>query len=237
MLERDLERGLIDHLRDLILELGKAFAFVGNQYHLEIGGQDYFLDLLFYHLPLRCYVVIDLKIEEFRPEFAGKMNFYLSAADDLLRQTGDTPSIGLILCKEKNRIVVEYALRDTGKPMGVAQYRLVESLPKRLQSELPTNDDLAGELPLFNLVTMRIRLERALLSIAERRGLSTKLIGLAALAGALTKENALSPQLTADLGTVSAVLNSAVHGQKIKPEEAQTALQLGKSLLSRLENT
>ena len=101
MLERDLERGLIDHLRDLILELGKGFAFVGNQYHLEIGGQDYFLDLLFYHLRLRCYVVIDLKIEEFRPEFAGKMNFYLSAVDDLLRHVDDTPSIGLILCKEK----------------------------------------------------------------------------------------------------------------------------------------
>lgn len=145
MLERDLERGLIEHLRDFILELGKGFAFVGNQYHLEIGGQDYFIDLLFYHLHLRCYVVIDLKIEEFRPEFADKMNFYLSAMDDR-RHADDAPSIGLILCKEKNRIVVEYALRDSGKPMGVAQYRLVESLPKRLQSELPTNDDLAREM-------------------------------------------------------------------------------------------
>ena len=169
MLERDLERGLIDHLRDLILELGKGFAFVGNQYHLEIGSQDYFLDLLFYHLRLRCYVVIHLKIEEFRPEFAGNMNFYLSAVGPL-RDVDDTPSIGLILCKEKNRIVVEYALRDTGKPMGVAQYRLTESLPKRLQSELPTSHDLAGELPRFNLVTMRIRLERALQAIAEKWG-------------------------------------------------------------------
>lgn len=181
---------LIDHLRDLILELGKGFAFVGNQYHLEIGGQDYFLDLLFYHLRLRCYVVIDLKIEEFRPEFAGKMNFYLSAVDDLLRYADDTPSIGLILCKEKNRIVVEYALRDTGKPKGVAQYRLTESLPERLQSELPTSHDLAGELPRFNLVTMRIRLERALQAIAEKRGLSTKLVGIAALTRALTSANA-----------------------------------------------
>jgi len=237
MLERDLERGLIDHLRDLILELGKGFAFVGNQYHLEIGGQDYFLDLLFYHLRLRCYVVIDLKIEEFRPEFAGKTNFYLSAVDDLLRHVDDTPSIGLILCKEKNRIVVEYALRDTGKPVGVAQYRLTESLPKRLQSELPTSHDLAGELPRFNLVTMRIRLERALQTIAEKRGLSTKLVGIAALTRALTSANALSTEVVADLRTVSAVLNSAVHGQNIKAEETQSALELGNSLLSRLEGS
>src|ERR1039458_865346 len=117
MLERDLERGLIDHLRGLILELGKGFSFVGNQYHPEIGGQAYFLDLLFYHLRLRCYVVIDLKIEEFRPEFAGKINFYLSAVDDLLRHVDDTPTIGLILCKEKQRIVVEDAIREAGKPV------------------------------------------------------------------------------------------------------------------------
>jgi predicted nuclease of restriction endonuclease-like (RecB) superfamily len=160
MLERDLERGLMDHLRDFILEPGKGFAFVGYQYYLEIGGQDYFIDLLFYHLHLRCYVVIDLKIEEFRPEywrrtsggarkslFAGKMNFYLSAVDDLLRHADDAPSIGLILCKEKNRIVVEYALRDTDKPMGVAKYRLTELLPERMQLELPTNDDLAPGCP------------------------------------------------------------------------------------------
>ena len=102
-----------------MLELGKGCAFVGNQYPLEIGGQDYFLDLLFYHLHLRCYVVIDLKIEEFKLEFAGKMNFYLSAVDDLLHHADDAPSIDLILCKDKNRIVVEYALRDTGKPLGV----------------------------------------------------------------------------------------------------------------------
>ncbi|MBZ5523518.1 MAG: PDDEXK nuclease domain-containing protein [Acidobacteriia bacterium] len=235
MLERDLERGLIDHLRKLILELGKGFAFVGNQYYLKIGGQDYFIDLLFYHLRLRCYVVIDLKIEEFRPEFAGKMNFYLSAVDDILRHADDAPSIGLILCKAKNKIVVEYALRDTGKPVGVAQYRLIESLPKRLQSELPTNDDLAGELPLFNLVTLRFRLERALQEIAEKWGLSARLAGIGALAGALIKTNALSAEVAADLRAVSAVLNSAVHGQKIKAREARAALQLGNSLLSRLE--
>ena len=103
MLERDLERGLIEHLRSLILELGKGFAFVGSQYHLDVGGQDYYLDLLFYHLRLRCFVVIDLKIEDFKPEFAGKMNFYLSAVDDQIRHPDDQPSIGIILCKGRTK--------------------------------------------------------------------------------------------------------------------------------------
>jgi predicted nuclease of restriction endonuclease-like (RecB) superfamily len=152
LLERDLERGLIEHLCTLILELGKGFAFVGSQYPLKIGGQDFFLDLLFYHLRLRWFAVIDLKIEEFKPEFAGKMNFYLSAVDDLLRHAGDEPSIGLILCKERNTFVVEYALRDISKPMGMAQYRLTQSLPEGLQSQLPTNEDLADEMPLLDLV-------------------------------------------------------------------------------------
>ncbi len=116
--ERDLERGLPSHIRDFLLELGVGFAFAGSQYHLEVGGQDYYLDLLFYHLRLRCYVAIDLKISEFQPEFAGKMNFYLSAVDDLLRHPTDQPSVGIILCKTKNKVIVEYALRDTNKPRG-----------------------------------------------------------------------------------------------------------------------
>jgi predicted nuclease of restriction endonuclease-like (RecB) superfamily len=143
LLERELERSLIAHLRDLIMELGKGFSFVGSQYHLEVGAQDYYLDLLFYHLKLRCFVIIDLKIEEFKPEFAGKMNFYLSAVDDLLRQKTDQPSIGIILCKGRNEIVVEYALRDTRKPVGVAQYRMTDTLPKPLQQELPSQSDLS----------------------------------------------------------------------------------------------
>ena len=126
--ERQIERGLLDHIRGLILELGKGFAFVGSQYHLEVAGQDYYIDLLFYHLRLRCFVVIDLKIEEFEPEFAGKMNFYLSVADDQLRHADDAPSIGMILCKGKNAMVVEYALRGAAKPMGVAEYRLSPAL-------------------------------------------------------------------------------------------------------------
>jgi predicted nuclease of restriction endonuclease-like (RecB) superfamily len=112
--ERELENGLIDHLRALVLELGKGFAFVGSQYHLEVGGQDYYLDLLFYHLRLRCFVIIELKIEDFKPEFAGKMNFYLSAVDAQLRHADDAPSIGIILCKGKNEVVVEYALTKLG---------------------------------------------------------------------------------------------------------------------------
>lgn len=104
MLERDLERGLIAHLRSLILELGKGFAFVGSQYHLEVGRPDYYLDLLFYHLRLRCFVVIELKIEDFKPEFAGKMNFYLSAVDEKLRHPDDKPTIGIVLCKGRNEV-------------------------------------------------------------------------------------------------------------------------------------
>ena len=144
--ERDLERGLLSHIRDFLLELGIGFAFVGSQYHMEVGGQDYYLDLLFYHLQLRCYVVIDLKVSEFQPEFAGKMNFYLSAADDLLRHPTDQPSVGIILCKAKNKIIVEYALRDTHKPIGVSAYQLTESLPKQLQGSLPTIEELEAEL-------------------------------------------------------------------------------------------
>jgi predicted nuclease of restriction endonuclease-like (RecB) superfamily len=145
-LERDLERGLLEHVRQFLLELGVGFAFVGSQYHLEVGGQDFYLDLLFYHLRLRCYVVIDLKIAEFQPEFAGKMNFYLSAVDEQLKHKDDQSSIGIILCKTKNKVIVEYALRDTNKPMGVSTYQLTESLPKQLKGSLPTVEELEAEL-------------------------------------------------------------------------------------------
>lgn len=144
--ERDLERGLIAHIREFLLELGVGFAFVGSQHHLEVGGEDYYLDLLFYHLTLRCYVVIDLKIGTFQPEFAGKMNFYLSAVDDLLRHPDDQPSIGIILCKDKNRLVAEYALRDLSKPIGVAAYQLMTALPAQLRSSLPSIEELESEL-------------------------------------------------------------------------------------------
>lgn len=146
--ERDLEQGLADHIQQFLVSLGTGFAFVGRQVHLEVGGQDYYLDLLFYHLRLRCFIVVDLKMEAFQPEFAGKMNFYLSAVDDQLRHRDDQPSLGLLLCQEKNRLTVEYALRDLKKPIGVAAWRtrLVDSLPKKLQGSLPSIADLEREL-------------------------------------------------------------------------------------------
>ena len=129
------------------LELGKGFAFVGSQYHLEIGDQDFYLDLLFYHLRLRCYVAIDLKIDEFKPEYAGKMNFYLSAVDSLMKHALDQPTIGLILCKTSDRVVAEYALRDIDKPIGVAEWKtkLVQSLPESLKGSLPSIEELEAE--------------------------------------------------------------------------------------------
>jgi predicted nuclease of restriction endonuclease-like (RecB) superfamily len=146
--ERDFEQGLLDHIQKFLLELGVGFAFVGRQYHMEISGQDYYLDLLFYHLRLRCYVVIDLKMKAFEPEFAGKMNFYLSAVDDQLRHADVKPSIGLLLCKERDHLTVEYALRDLKKPIGVAQWqtKLVESLPSNLKGSLPTVAEIEAEL-------------------------------------------------------------------------------------------
>jgi len=144
--ERDLERGLLDHLRQFLLELGVGFAFVGSQYRLAVGDQEFYIDLLFYHLKLRAYVVIDLKMKSFEPEFAGKMNFYLSAVNDLLRHPDDQPSIGLILCKTNDRFVAEYALRDINKPIGISEYRLAESLPEKLKGSLPTIEELESEL-------------------------------------------------------------------------------------------
>jgi predicted nuclease of restriction endonuclease-like (RecB) superfamily len=146
--ERELEHGLADHIQKFLVSLGAGFAFVGRQVHLAVEDEDYYLDLLFYHLKLRCFVVIDLKMEAFKPEFAGKMNFYLSAVDAHLRHPDDQPSIGLLLCRGKNRLTVEYALRDLKKPIGVAEWRtrLVESLPKKLQGSLPTVAEIEAEL-------------------------------------------------------------------------------------------
>lgn len=144
--ERDLENGLIAHLQAFLLELGKGFAFIGRQYHLSVGGQDYYLDLLFYNTKLHCYVVVELKIDDFKPEYVGKMQFYLAAVDEQLKSTRDEASVGLILCKTKNGVIVEYALRDSTKPIGVAEYR---TLPFSLAEVLPTvqqlEDELSGE--------------------------------------------------------------------------------------------
>lgn len=142
--ERELEGGLIEHVAKFLLELGAGFALVGRQVHLQVEDQDFYLDLLFYHLKLRCFVVVELKATHFTPEAAGKMNFYLSAVDDRFRQPTDQPSIGLILCRSKNRVIAEYALRDLSKPIGVSGYvtRLIASLPKSLKGSVPSIAEL-----------------------------------------------------------------------------------------------
>ncbi len=145
-LERDLQKGLLEHIREFLIELGVGFAFVGSQYRLEVDGEDYSMDLLFYHLKLRAFVVIDLKTGKFKPEYAGKMNFYLSAVDDMLRHPDDNPSIGIILCKYKGKIDAEYALRDINKPMGVAKYEITRLLPQSIKGSLPTIEELEAEL-------------------------------------------------------------------------------------------
>jgi hypothetical protein len=134
------------HMERFLLELGAGFAFVGRQYPLEVGDQDFYIDLLFYHLKLRCFVVIELKDGMFKPEYAGKMNFYLSAVDDLVKHASDQPSIGLILCKSKNNVLAEYTLRDMKKPIGLAEYRLTEALPDEVKTSLPTIEQLEAEL-------------------------------------------------------------------------------------------
>ncbi len=144
--ERELEKSLIEHIKSFLLELGKGFAFVGSQYHLEVGGQDYYLDLLFYHTTLRCHMVIDLKIGEFIPEFTGKMAFYLAAVDDQLKHVNDHPTIGIILCKERNKVVVEYSLRNTTHPVAVTTYQLGKQLPDDVSLALPSVEELKIEL-------------------------------------------------------------------------------------------
>lgn len=140
--ELAFEKKLTESITNFLLALGKGFAFVGRQYHLEVGGQDFYIDMLFYHTRLHCYIVVELKIGEFKPEYTGKLNFYLSAVDDLVRQKEDNSSIGLLLCKSKNSELVEFSLRDMNKPMGVASYHLTHSIPENLRSNLPTEEEL-----------------------------------------------------------------------------------------------
>lgn len=144
--ERELETGLIAHLEKFLLELGAGFAFVGRQYHLEVSEQDFYIDLLFYHLKLRCYVVIELKKGKFKPEYAGKMNFYCSVVDDQLRHEQDNPTIGLILCQANDKIIAEYALKDVNKPIGISEYELTRALPDNLKSSLPTVEEIEERL-------------------------------------------------------------------------------------------
>jgi predicted nuclease of restriction endonuclease-like (RecB) superfamily len=145
-LEREIESALVRHVTQFLLELGAGFAFVGRQVLLTVGGDEFFVDLLFYHLKLRCYVVIEIKATDFKPEHTGQLSFYLTAVDEQVKAPDDAPTIGLLLCKRKNRVVAEYALRGANSPMGVAEYQLVESLPKDLETSLPSIEQIEREL-------------------------------------------------------------------------------------------
>jgi predicted nuclease of restriction endonuclease-like (RecB) superfamily len=144
--ERELELGLVQHLEKFLLELGQGFAFMGRQYRIEAGDQEYFIDLLFFHVKLRCYVVIELKRGEFKPEYAGKLNFYCNVIDDKLRHASDAPTIGLILCQRSNQVLAEYSLRGLDTPIGVSTFELTRALPESLQSVLPSIDAIEAEL-------------------------------------------------------------------------------------------
>ncbi|MEA3443332.1 MAG: PDDEXK nuclease domain-containing protein [Bacteroidota bacterium] len=145
-LEISIENELVKNITKFLLELGKGFAFLGRQYEIEVSENDYFIDMLFYHMELRCYIVIELKAGKFKPEFAGKLNFYLSAVDSKLKQEKDNPSIGILLCKKKDKIEVEYALRDINKPMGITEYRLTDAIPENMKAKLPSIEELENEL-------------------------------------------------------------------------------------------
>lgn len=144
--ERELEMNLVRHLEKFLVELGQGFSFVGRQYHIDVGEHDFYIDLLFYHLRLRCFVVIDLKKGPFKPDYAGKMNFYCNVIDDFLKHEADNSTIGLILCQDRERVLAEYSLRSIKKPIGVSQYELTRALPKQLKSSLPTIEQIEAEL-------------------------------------------------------------------------------------------
>ncbi|MCX5922870.1 MAG: PDDEXK nuclease domain-containing protein [Candidatus Dependentiae bacterium] len=157
-MERDLEQGLIEHVQKLLLEMGKGFALIGRQYHLEVDGDDYYIDLLFYHVKLKCYVVVELKARAFDPRDVGQLNFYLSAIDDLIRDEHDKPTIGLILCKTKKNFTAEYALRDIKKPIGIAEYEtaIIKKLPKELKSSLPTIEEIEAEFEKYEAAVPKV---------------------------------------------------------------------------------
>ncbi|MBD2465670.1 DUF1016 domain-containing protein [Oscillatoria sp. FACHB-1407] len=154
--ERDLERALVKHIRDFLLELGVGFSFVGSQYPIVVDGQEYRIDLLFYHFKLRCFIVIDLKMVEFQPEFSGKMNFYVSAVNQLLRHPDDQPTIGIILCKSKNKTVAELALQGMTQPIGVATHKIGSELPEQLKTLLPTVEQLEVELQTLEVENISV---------------------------------------------------------------------------------
>ena len=148
--EKELEDALINHVTKFLLELGTGFSYIGRQYRLEVGGDEFFIDLLFYHVRLHCYVVVELKTVKFKPEFAGKLNFYVSAVDGILKTGQDNPTIGILICKSKNDTVVEYALKDIHKPIGVSEYTITRNLPEEFRSSLPSIEEIEAELDYKN---------------------------------------------------------------------------------------
>jgi predicted nuclease of restriction endonuclease-like (RecB) superfamily len=144
--ERDMETALVDHIQKFLLELGQGFAYMGRQFHLDVAGEDFYLDLLFYHTRLHCYVVVEIKATKFKPEYAGKLNFYLNVVNGQLKHPQDQPSIGILLCKTPNKIIVEYALENMLSPLGVAEYQVINSIPDKLKGELPSIEELEQEL-------------------------------------------------------------------------------------------
>ncbi len=159
--ERKLERGLLLHMRDLLLELGRGFAFLGSQVPLTVGGETFYLDLLFYHVRLHCYFVLELKVGKFKPEYAGKLNFYLSAVDGELRTGRDEPTIGLLLCESHEGAIVEYSFKDIAKPIGVSSYRVTRELPAPVRDELPSIHDLEGVITRLKAELDEFRKEQA----------------------------------------------------------------------------
>ena len=149
-IETELEIAMVEKIKTVLLELGNGFSFIGNQYKIDVGNKEYFIDLLFYHTKLHCYIVVELKNTEFKPEYAGKVNFYLSVIDDMLREGSDNPSIGIILCREKDKISVEYALKNMTKPIGVSSYKLSEYLPLEIIKELPTEEEINLHIDITN---------------------------------------------------------------------------------------
>ena len=173
--ERELETALVERITRFMLELGKGFAFVGRQYHLEVGGEDFYIDLLFYHLRLHCYVAIELKTGPFKPEYTGKLNFYLTALDEQVKTKEDGPSIGLILCKDRNNVVAEYALRDVNKPIGISRYDLAAALPEALRASFPTVEEVEAELGKGELGRgARQRIEESIGTVAAVSGQTIK---------------------------------------------------------------
>ncbi len=149
--ERELEDGLMEHITKFLMELDQGFAFVGRQYKLSVGDKDFYIDLLFYHIKLYCYVVVELKVVDFEPEFAGKLNFYISAVNGKIRGKRDNPTIGILICKSKNSTIVEYALKDINKPIGVSEYQLSNILPKEFKSSLPSIEEIENELESLDI--------------------------------------------------------------------------------------